>query len=145
MKYDSIYNVSLSIPIYKIGATGQIKCTYFFMSSKCQFMSSPSLEISLIVSNNPVKQVTIELTLFPKECWNAWMYDSWDFGQISSTCFLLYFHIFSLFSSHESLLQILCHANMSLIYFSKLVVWWGEEKLPFIYLQFFFNLLQRRR
>lgn len=31
---------------------------------------------------------------------NAWIYDSLDFSQISSTCILLYLPVFSLFSSY---------------------------------------------
>lgn len=53
---------------------------------------------SLIVWNNPTKQVTTEVTLFYKEYWNSWIYDSWDFRQISSTCILFYLPIFSLSS-----------------------------------------------
>lgn len=76
-------------------------------------------------SNNPVKEVTIEMTLSPKECYSAWQYDSWDFGKISSTCFMLFMSIVDFLLS---LLQLLRCTGMSLIIIIKFVICWREEK-----------------
>lgn len=86
-------------------------------------------------SNNPVKEVTIEMTLSPKECYSAWQYDSWDFGKISSTCFMLFMSIVDFLLS---LLQLLRCTGMSLIIIIKFVICWREEKRRKCLFFFFF-------
>ena len=125
LKYDSI-------KLFHCSAI-QIQHTHLFQSRECLFLlprwKRPFFFFFFFFfpppSNNPVKEVTIEMTLSPKECYNAWQYDSWDFGKISSTCFMLFMSIVDFLLS---LLQLLHCTGMSLIIIIKFVICWREEK-----------------